>query len=227
MGFGDLLSNGPYDDAASTLMPRGFRLRHIVTLAGVAALAHYFVVGSYERFRLRLQVLKLAYRLVLLSLRRSVGAVRLDPLASPAWEHVDAFKTLERPFNATERCLVQEDQSLGVPKAVAQGSPVDEQGPRAICEGRAGQVRHGCTPWGCRRWRAAKGRLKTVSYFQGQEPPAGVLREINGPFDGDLHFRDEAEVGWPWAPCGVDTALTSTSNCALTRARRAAAPTAG
>jgi len=52
--------------------------------------------------------------------------------------------------------------------------------------------------------RGARGMLKQVFYFAGQEPQASTWRIFDGPFDDDWHVRDEVEyANLVWAPCNV------------------------
>jgi hypothetical protein len=81
------------------LAPRAFRLRGLATVAGLAAVAHHFLVTVPERFRLRAAVLGAGLRIVLRALARA-GArggppkwqIAVDALAD--WHTLDA-ETLE------------------------------------------------------------------------------------------------------------------------------------
>jgi hypothetical protein len=100
-----------------SLLPRGFQLRQIRTLAGLGDLVQHFLVSSRERFVVRAHVLSLGFWLVLRALRRrraatdvGVALKRFDE-AKGDWktldvEHVELVRVLVFSVAALRRALL-------------------------------------------------------------------------------------------------------------------------
>jgi hypothetical protein len=103
--------------APSAVPFRGTELR---LTASVAGLAHRFLVGTQERFRLWLLVLGLGVRIVLRGGRRSADAAGREPRRSRHWE---AFARGVDDFEALDTCHLTAFEAL-----VASLAAVDRGG---------------------------------------------------------------------------------------------------
>jgi len=62
------------------------------------------------------------------------------------------------------------------------------------------------------------GLQKAIYYFQGQPQQVSTTRQLDGPFEGNWHFRDEFDAtALVWAPCGVDRTLNINAQVRLAR----------
>jgi hypothetical protein len=63
----------------------------------------------------------------------------------------------------------------------------------------------------------ASGLEKATYFFQGQAGQVSSTHTLNGPFHGDWHFRDQADVATlVFAPCGADVAVNINAQVRLT-----------
>jgi hypothetical protein len=93
------------------LRAMSFRIGQLKSVAGIAAAFHLFLVSPAERVLLRLQVLRISFRLILSLLGRRHAEIEERPTDDRAWQGFEDgsadFKTLDREHLDTARaCLV-------------------------------------------------------------------------------------------------------------------------
>ena len=93
------------------LKPASFRVGQLSSLAGIAGAFHFFLVSPVERILLRVQVLRVSFRLILSLLSRRRSEIERRPGSERAWQGFENgssdFKTLDREHLDTARaCLV-------------------------------------------------------------------------------------------------------------------------
>ena len=92
------------------LVPSGFRVPEIATLAGLSRLVHEVLVGTRDRLRFRIAVLAACYRLMRRTARRSAGAASRKPLAEAPWAALDHgladLETLDEEHVRSARLLL-------------------------------------------------------------------------------------------------------------------------
>lgn len=92
------------------LRPKDFRLRRLATLAGMGQLVHQVLVGTGERFALRLRLLRIAFPLAVHALSRARWKATASPQASAAWALFEAgvedWRTLDREHVESFRALL-------------------------------------------------------------------------------------------------------------------------
>lgn len=93
------------------LKPASFRVGQLSNLAGIAAAFHFFLVSPAERVLLRVQVLRVSFRLIFSLLSRRRREIERQPSSDRAWQGFEDgssdFKTLDREHLDTVRaCLV-------------------------------------------------------------------------------------------------------------------------
>jgi hypothetical protein len=118
------------------LVPTGFHVLEIATLAGLARLVHEIVVGTRDRLRFRIAVLAACYRLLRRAARRSAAAAGRDPLLHPPW---DAFRLGLADLETLDREHVRSLHLLLVALAKSSGAQAVPAGPpQQSPSGRAG-----------------------------------------------------------------------------------------
>jgi hypothetical protein len=74
------------------LRPRAFKLRQLANLAYMNAFLHHFLVGTTERFRLRLYILGRGFLTLMRVVTRATAGVKATPEASPEWQSLEAAR---------------------------------------------------------------------------------------------------------------------------------------
>jgi hypothetical protein len=93
------------------LKASSFRIGQLKSLTGVAAAFHFFLVSPAERVLLRLQVLRISFRLIFSLMGRRHSEIEQRPTNERAWRGFEDgsadFKTLDREHLDTARaCLL-------------------------------------------------------------------------------------------------------------------------
>ncbi len=105
------------------LRPRTFRLRELVTLAGLVGFLEQAMVTAAQRFRLRISFLAWGFRLILPTMRRSGRSIARRPDAGDAWRRFDGavadFKSLDRAHTEAVRALLLSATALQRTRVVA------------------------------------------------------------------------------------------------------------
>jgi len=108
------------------LRQASFRLRQLYGLAGIAAAFHYFLVSPAERVLLRLQVLRVGFRLILSLLTRRRADIARQPSSQRAWrgfeDGASDFKTLDREHLDTVRACILSMRLEPRGQVIAQGA---------------------------------------------------------------------------------------------------------
>jgi hypothetical protein len=114
---------------AETQMPpikaASFRVGQLKSLAGITSAFHFFLVSPAERVLLRLQVLRISFRLIFSLLGRRHAEIERRPTDDRAWKGFENgsedFKTLDREHLDTARaCLVSvrlEPRAQAIPQS--------------------------------------------------------------------------------------------------------------
>jgi hypothetical protein len=107
------------------LKAASFRIGQLKSVAGVAAAFHFFLVSPAERVLLRLQVLRISFRLIFSLIGKRQSEIQRRPTDERAWQGFEDgsadFKTLDREHLDTARaCLVSvrlEPRSQAIPQS--------------------------------------------------------------------------------------------------------------